>query len=58
MAEATEMIIWPVRAIFLGLKCPWLAVFFRTRLSQDILYTYIVENLPYFGGILCIFGEF
>jgi hypothetical protein len=22
------------------------------------IYTYIADNLPYFGGILCIFGEF
>jgi hypothetical protein len=22
------------------------------------IYTYIAENLPHFGGILCIFGEF
>jgi hypothetical protein len=22
------------------------------------IYTYIAENLPHFGGILCIFGKF
>jgi hypothetical protein len=26
--------------------------------SQNKKYTYIAENLPHFGGILCIFGEF
>jgi hypothetical protein len=31
------------------------ALFFKLFITR---YTYIAENLPHFGGILCIFGEF
>jgi hypothetical protein len=31
-------------------------LYFSNYLSQE--YTYIAENLPHFGGFLCIFGEF